>query len=130
MDSRDNQPHKNHHFYQALDHALAGIGQAVKTERNLRFHLLAAGVVIIGAFLLKVSLTDWCLLLIAIGLVIASELVNTAVEAAVDAAVGKHYDPMAKKAKDVAAAAVLVNASLAAVIGLIVFLPRIIEKLA
>lgn len=129
MDSKDNYPQKNHHFYQALGHALSGIYTAFKSERNLRFHCFAAVVVIFLAFILQVSIVDWCFLLLAITLVIAGELINTAIEAVVDITVGKSFNEKAKKAKDVAAGMVTIYAFFAVIIGVIVFVPKLVSLL-
>lgn len=81
--------------------------------------------VIVLASLLHVSLMEWCLLLILFGMVLAAELINTAIEAVVDLATpGKH--PLAKLAKDTAAGAVLVTALIAAIVGLIILGPKLI----
>lgn len=126
MDSPDKHPHKNRRISEAFRHAFAGIFDAFKTERNLRFHTFTAILVIIVAAILQVSVIDWCWLVLAIALVIAAELINTSIEAAVDAAVGNRYDAHAKKAKDTAAGVVVVCAIFAVIIGLIVFVPRLL----
>lgn len=127
MDSRDKHPYKNHRFVQAFGHAMSGIWAALKTERNLRFHCSAAVAVIVVGFVLHLSASQWCWILLAITLVIAAELANTAIEEAVDAAVGHSYDPHAKKAKDVAAGVVVVCACFAVVVGLIVLGPLVLR---
>lgn len=100
-----------------------GVRATASTERNFRVHLaLCAAVLLLGA-LLQVPRLDWGLLCLAIGLVLSAELMNTAVEAAVNLTVGDRLHPLAKKAKDAAAGAVLASAFFAALIGLIVFVP-------
>lgn len=127
MDSQDKHPYKNHRFSQAFGHAMAGFWAALKSERNLRFHCTAGIVVVLAGFFFHLTSNQWSWILLAIALVIAAELSNTAIEEAVDAAVGHHYDPHAKKAKDVAAAVVVVCACFAVVVGLIIFLPAIMQ---
>lgn len=105
--------------------AFSGITQAWKTEGHLRFHFLATGVVILCGFLFHISLTEWLICLCCITLVIAAELINTAIESVVDLC-SPEMHPLAGKAKDVAAGAVLVTAIGAAIIGAIIFLPKII----
>lgn len=82
--------------------------------------------VIIGGIILHISLQEWITVLILFGLVISLELVNTAVESTVDL-VTEEKRPLAKKAKDTAAGAVLVSAIAAAIIGLMIFVPKIID---
>ena len=92
----------------------------------MKFHMLAAVAVVILALVLKVPAYQWPWLVIAIALVIAAECLNTAVEHICDLVVGSKYDPDVKKAKDAAAGAVLVIAAMAAIIGLLVFIPRLL----
>ncbi|WP_172249738.1 diacylglycerol kinase family protein [Saccharibacillus deserti] len=104
-----------------------GVRATASTERNFKVHLaLCAAVLLLGA-LLRVPRLDWGLLCLAIGLVLSAELMNTAVEAAVNLTVGERIHPMAKKAKDAAAGAVLASALFAALIGLIVFVPPLLQ---
>lgn len=104
-----------------------GVKATASTERNFKVHLaLSVAVLLLGA-LLRVSRLDWGLLCLAIGLVLSAELMNTAVEAAVNLTVGERIHPLAKKAKDAAAGAVLASALFAAVIGALVFLPPLFE---
>lgn len=128
MGSRDKQGQtgKNKSFLQSFKHALTGILLVLKTERNMKFHMLAAVAVVILALVLKVPAYQWPWLVIAIALVIAAECLNTAVEHICDLVVGSKYDPDVKKAKDAAAGAVLVIAAMAAIIGLLVFIPRLL----
>ena len=81
-----------------------------------------------SGFLFKVSVTEWALLALTIGMVLSLELVNTAIEAVVDL-VTEEYHPLAKVAKDTSAAAVFVCAIAAVVVGLIIFLPKVIDLL-
>lgn len=113
-------------FIHSFKYPFSGLKYAYKNEQNLCFDIMMAVVVIILGFVLKVSLSEWAILILTIGLVLSMELINTAFEAVVDL-VTREYHPLAKVAKDVAAAAVLVFASCAVVIGLIIFIPHIIE---
>lgn len=92
----------------------------------MKIHCCAAVVVVILGLLLGLSVTEWCICLVLFGLVMALELVNTAVEAVVDL-VTKERKPLAKVAKDTAAGAVLIAAIMAAIAGCIIFLPKIVE---
>ncbi len=90
----------------------------------MRFHFFAAIVVLITAFILKVTLLELCILLFCISSVIAAELINTSIEINVDLAMPEKND-RAGNAKDLAAAAVLVVSFVSAIIGFIIFLPKI-----
>lgn len=107
-------------------HAFRGLGIAFGSERNLRIHSISACLVIIAGVLLKVDLLGACLLTIAVGFVIVAELVNTALERLVDISTEGAYHRLARDAKDVAAAAVLFSAMVAAVVGCLVFMPRVL----
>lgn len=106
-------------------HALRGLLTALRSEWNLRFHITAAILVTAAGFWLKIQLPEWVMLLLAITLVIAFELINTAIEYLCNAVIPEQH-PLIKKTKDIAAAAVLVTAVGAAIIGSIIFLPKII----
>ncbi len=107
--------------------AFAGFG-ALGKERNLTFHTAAASAVVVAGILASLSVLEWALLSIAMALVISSELLNFAIERHVDAVV-KYHDGNAKRIKDAAAAAVLIAAITALIIGGIVFIPHILGAL-
>ena len=104
-------------------HAFHGIWVGLKEERNVRVHFLSAFAVIALAVWLKVDLTSWALLAMAVGIVLTTEFINTSLEHLVDIASGHEYHKSARYAKDTAAAAVLCASVIAVAIGLIVFLP-------
>lgn len=106
-------------------YAWAGIVAAVKEEAHLKVHLLAAFIVVLLAFVFRLSMQEWLVLLVVIALVISLELINTAIERTVDL-VTEEFHPLAKAAKDIAAGAVLVAAIIAGIIGALIFLPRIV----
>lgn len=108
-------------FFKAFLYAGQGIIAAVKSQRNLRIHITAAVYVTAFSFFYDLSGTDYVLLMLTFSSVIAAELINTAVEAAVDIC-SPEKSSLAKLAKDAAAGAVLVTAVFAVVIGLIMFL--------
>jgi undecaprenol kinase len=96
-----------HDLGAAFRYAFAGLSAAWRSERNLRIHAgVAVAVVLAGAFL-RLPLAAWAIVFLAIALVLAAELLNAAVETVVDL-VSPEDHPLAKRAKDVAAAAVLV----------------------
>lgn len=130
MASKDNhQIEKNHHLIQAMGHAWDGIVDVVTQERNMRYHLLAAVVVIICGFLFHVDRLEWLWLLLAILVVFSAEFLNTVIEAVTDLLGEYHYDVNIKKAKDVAAGGVLITAIFAVLVGLIIFLPKLLKLL-
>ena len=93
-------------------------------ERNMKIHVLAMAVVVVLGFYLKLNLTEWCFITLTIALVIGSELFNTAIETIVDM-VSPEKNPKAKLAKDISAAAVLAFSIGAAIIGMIIFIPKL-----
>lgn len=127
-ENRERQPGPRRHqpIYRSFGYAFQGIWECVRDERNIRIHLTMTALVIIGGIILRISLNEWIICLILFGLVISLELVNTAVESTVDL-VTEEKRPLAKKAKDTAAGAVLVAAIFAAIIGLIIFIPKIVD---
>jgi diacylglycerol kinase (ATP) len=107
----------------SFNYAVEGIVYALRTQRNMRLHALAAATVLFAALFFRISALELIAIVFAIGLVIVAELINTAVEAAVDVAIDG-FDPLAKTAKDVAAGAVLVASMVAVVVGFVVFFGR------
>lgn len=106
----------------SFKYAFEGIFTAFKDQPNLKLHVFAACAVVFVGLFLDITKIEWLALVITIGLVITFELTNTAIEEVVDSFTDQVH-PAAKKAKDVAAAAVLVAAITAVVVGLIIFLP-------
>jgi diacylglycerol kinase len=117
-------------LFESFYHAFRGFVIAFRTERNLRIHVTMAVVVATLAAVLRVDPSGWAMLTLAVGIVITAELVNTALERLVDIATNNEFHRVARDAKDTAAAAVLCSAIVAAIIGLLVFVPRILSLLA
>ena len=115
---------KNKRLINSFKYAFTGIFSALKTEKNLKIHISIATLVIIFGIIFKISKLDWVICLIGIMTVISSELINTAIENTVDL-ITKEKNEQAKIAKDVEAGAVLVSAIAAAIIGLMIFVPKI-----
>jgi diacylglycerol kinase len=115
-------------FLTSVRYALSGIALAVRKERNMRIHLIAAAVVVLLALWIGLRPVEWAVLLALFGLVIGLELVNTAVERVVDL-VSPERKPLAKEAKDAAAGGVLAAALFAAAVGLILLGPPLWDKL-
>jgi diacylglycerol kinase (ATP) len=107
-------------LFQSFNFAAEGVVHAVRTQRNLWIHFAIAIAVLVAAIGFGATKLELAVLLIAITFVLVAELVNTAVEAAVDVA-STSFDPMAKIAKDIAAGAVLVAALNALAVGYLVF---------
>jgi len=110
-------------WLETLNCAVEGILHAVKTQRHMRWHALASLLVLVLAPRFSVTPGEFALLCLAVALVLVAELINTAVEAAVDLACPE-FHPLAGAAKDVAAGAVLVAAFAAAAVGWVVLYPK------
>lgn len=104
----------------SFNYAIEGIIYAVRTQRNMRIHMIAALVVLTACFFYDLTKMEILAITITITMVIMAELLNTAIEFAVDATTN-YYHPLAKLAKNVAAGGVLVTAINAIVVGYIVF---------
>lgn len=113
-------------FINSFKYPISGLRYAYKNEQNLEVDIGVAVLVVILGFLFKISISEWAILTVTVGLVISFELINTALEAVVDLITDK-YHPLAKVAKDTSAAAVLVLAIVSIIEGLIIFLPKIIS---
>ncbi|MDO7743798.1 MAG: diacylglycerol kinase family protein [Pedobacter sp.] len=109
----------------SFGYALSGIAYTTKTQLNFKIHLLAVAVVILLGWFLKLTTSEWLWIVSAIGLVLVTELVNTAIELLVDL-VSPDFNPQAGKIKDIAAGAVLIAAAIAVVTGAIIFIPKLI----
>lgn len=113
-------------LYKSFGYAFQGIFNTIRTERNIKIHCAAAILVTIFGIWLQISKTEWMICFILFGLILALELVNTAVEATVDLFT-EERKPLAKKAKDAADGAVLIVAIFAAVIGILIFIPKLLD---
>jgi diacylglycerol kinase len=109
-------------FLKSLKYALAGIVTLVKTENNARIHLLATVLVVSLCLYLKLTPNAWLWVSLAIALVWITEAINTSIEATVDLASPQAHK-LAKKAKDIAAAAVIIAAAFALVVAYIQIIP-------
>ncbi|MBE6288946.1 MAG: diacylglycerol kinase family protein [Bacteroidaceae bacterium] len=105
--------------------AWKGILTCAGHEQNITFHLIAAIIVLAAGFCFGISRTEWMVVMLCIGTVIAAELFNSAIERLVDM-VSPEWEKIAGEVKDIAAGAVLVTAIAAAIVGIIVFLPYVI----
>ena len=107
-------------------YAFQAIKVNILTERNLAIHFLVMLLVIVCGFVFKISVTEWLICILLFGFVITLELMNTAIETAIDICMPE-INPKAKLAKDTSAGAVLVVAIVAVVIGIIIFGPKILD---
>lgn len=106
--------------------AIEGLIHAFKKEENFKIHTTIGILVIIAGIILKVSLIEWVILIFVIGMVISAELFNTSVENLVDL-ITEEKKIEAKAAKDTAAACVMILSIESVIIGIIIFLPKIID---
>lgn len=113
-------------LYKSFGYAFEGIFAVIKKERNMKIHCGMMILVIAAGLLFRISIEKWCLCFVLFGLIMALEMVNTAVEAVVDL-VTEEKKPLAKLAKDAAAGAVLIASIMAAVTGLMIFIPEFFQ---
>jgi diacylglycerol kinase len=113
----------------AFQYAFQGWGYVLRTQRNAWIHSLIATIVFLLGLWLKLSLQDWAIIILTAGFVFSAEFINTAIEAVVDLATSEHH-PLAKVGKDVGAAAVLVAALAAVLVGLLILGPPLLQKLS
>lgn len=118
------EKNRNSSFWKGFAYAFAGIRDTYKTEPNFRFHFFAMIFAVLLGFFLSLSVFEWLWIFLVIALVIGMELMNTALEALSDL-VSQQYNPLIKKAKDAAAAAVLVLSIFALLVGFLIFVPKI-----
>ncbi|MCK9371478.1 diacylglycerol kinase family protein [Candidatus Dojkabacteria bacterium] len=110
----------------SFTHAFRGIGVLIKSTHNFWIHIFIATVAVILGFVLKISHIEWMVLILVSGFVMITEALNTAIEIDIDLT-SPNYHPYAKDTKDVAAGAVLISAITAVIIGLIIFLPKVLD---
>jgi diacylglycerol kinase (ATP) len=120
-------PQRSQSVFESFNYAAEGVIHALRTQRNLWIHFTVAAAVLVAAVGFGVSKLELMVLMLAITFVLVAELVNTAVEAAVDVA-STSFDPMAKIAKDIAAGAVLVATLNAVGVGYLVFSGTVADR--
>ncbi|MBK7182865.1 MAG: diacylglycerol kinase family protein [Bacteroidetes bacterium] len=124
MKTNNPKPFSINDRIKSFGYALQGLKSFFKTQHNAWIHVAATVVVIVAGFVFKVSLMEWIALSFAIALVFISELFNTAIEFLCDK-ISPELDPRIKLVKDISAAAVLIAAIVAVVVGAIVFVPKV-----
>jgi diacylglycerol kinase (ATP) len=112
----------------SFKNAIAGLCYVIRTQKNAWIHALATIIVLFLAVWLKISSTDWAILILTIGGVWTAEFINTSLEAVVDLASPQKH-PLAKVGKDVGAAAVLIAAGSSVVIGFLILAPALINRI-
>lgn len=112
---------------QSFGYAFQGLGTLFRETPNAQIQLIAAIVAVTMGFLLHISTEEWLAVIIVIGLVLALEAINSSLETLADYACNKEIHPLIRKVKDLAAAGVLLAALAALVVGIVLFLPKIIS---
>lgn len=114
--------------WQSILFACQGLRDGFLTQPNLRIHLAVAIAVIVVGWMLSISRMEWMVITLTIALVLCAEMLNTALEYLTDLA-SPDIHPLAAKAKDAAAAAVLITAAAAVLVGMLIFLPKLLSLL-
>jgi len=112
--------------FESFRYAYAGLRTLWREEHNVRIHIVAGLIVLVMGFLLHISLSEWGVLTLVVAVVLLAEALNSSLENIADA-ISEEKNEKIQKAKDLAAAAVLISAIAAVIIGVIIFLPKIIE---
>ncbi len=112
-------------LFNSFRYASAGIGYAFRTQANLRIQLVIAIGVTMAGLWVRISATEWAIIVVTMMLVLSAELFNTAIEAAIDR-IGPEAHLLSKVTKDAAAGAVLISAIGAVIVGVLIFLPKLL----
>ena len=110
---------------QSFGYAGKGIWAVLSSEPNMKIHLAVAVLVVFAGFFFQISTAEWIACILCFGLVFTTEMINTAIESIVDL-VSPTRQELAGKAKDIAAGAVLISALVSAIVGLIIFVPKVL----
>lgn len=129
MESRNKiKKHGIKRFLKSFKYSVEGLIYAFKYEQSMTIHVIFSITVILFGIFLKISYFEWLIIFILFGLVMATELLNTSIEAVVDL-ISPQKHPLAKIAKDTASAAVFVFSIVALISGLMIFIPKILNLL-
>ena len=120
------KPARSSSVLDSFRYAFAGFKHVLRTQRNPRIHLGVAAVVTLAGLILRLPPLEWAVIALTIGFVIVTETINTVVEVAVDLVV-EEYHVLAKLAKDISAAAVLIAALTSVVVGMLIFIPHLLR---
>ncbi|MCK0471564.1 diacylglycerol kinase family protein [Halalkalibacter sp. APA_J-10(15)] len=129
MDLQDRNRRGFKRLLKSFYYASQGLVYVLKHEQNMNIHFIVAIITLLSAYFLSVPLIHWLILLLVIAGMLALEIMNTAIERTVDL-VTNEYHPLAKRAKDIAAAGVFIYCFFAVVIGILIFLPPLLELLS
>ena len=121
-----NNKRKNKNLLASIRVATAGIIYVIKKEIKIQYAFLITILVIVMGFITNISLLEWTIIIMLCGIVISLEMINTALEDTVDMAM-PNIHPLAKLAKDISAGAVFLFCIVSAIIGFIIFIPKILE---
>jgi len=119
--------YKKQNFASTFRNARKGMRLSIKSEKNIRVHMVIAVLVLITAYCLKFSINQFCILLLTISAVISAEMFNSAIEFSLDSIFHNRYSRMVGMAKDIAAGAVMVVSIIAILIGALLFAPPVIQ---
>jgi undecaprenol kinase len=111
----------------SFQYALQGFLSAIRSEVNLRFHIAVTVIVVTAGFWVKLEIVEWCIIILCVGAVVGFELLNTSLEQLCNHTTPDEH-PAIKKIKDISAAAVLLVSLASVVVGLLIFLPKLIDK--
>lgn len=114
-------------LFRSFSYAVRGVRQVICAEQNAQVHICALICVVVAGMYFRLSSTEWIAVVLAAGGVFAGETFNTAIEELSDA-VSPQYDKRIKRVKDFSAGAVLIMAITAAIVGLVIFIPKIVER--
>jgi len=125
--SREDRKKKGiNRFFNSINYSMAGLRYAYKNEQSMTIHVSITAAIIILGIILDISRLEWIICIFLLGIIMATELINTALEAVVDL-ITQDYHPLAKIAKDTASAAVFVFSLVAVIIGGIIFIPHVLD---
>jgi diacylglycerol kinase len=127
LESRDKRKKLGiHRFFRSFKYSFEGLSYAIRDEQSILVMVIVTIIALVFGFLFKISMIEWFLIFISIGLVLGTELLNTSIEASIDL-VSPGYNDLAKVAKDTASASVFIYSLVAFFIGCFIFIPKIIE---
>lgn len=118
---------KKQGFSKTFKNARKGLRIVLKSERNIRIHFMAATLILLFGVVLGLGVEKLCILLLTIGLVVVTEMLNSAIEFSLDAVFHNRYSTLVGMAKDISAGAVMFATFIAIIVGLIVFVPAIMQ---
>lgn len=119
--------YKSQGFINTFRNARKGMRLSLKSEQNIRIHILAGSVALAAGFFFHFSIIKFCILLLTIVMVISAEMMNSAIEFALDSIYHNKYSKMVGMAKDIAAGAVMIVTVVALMIGALLFVPPVFK---